>query len=76
MSSVFVLGGYQTDFARAYAREGLDISHMMRESIEGALADAKVDASEIQTIHVGNAFSELQTQQGHLILYLEQTHYW
>ena len=66
MSSVFVLGGYQTDFARAYAREGLDISHMMRESIEGALADAKVDASEIQTIHVGNAFSELQTQQGHL----------
>ncbi|MEY4633031.1 MAG: hypothetical protein RLZ18_403, partial [Actinomycetota bacterium] len=66
MSSVFVLGGYQTDFARAYAREGLDISHMMRESIEGALADAKVDATEIQTIHVGNAFSELQTQQGHL----------
>ncbi len=66
MSSVFVLGGYQTDFARAYAREGLNISHMMRESIEGALADAKVDATEIQTIHVGNAFSELQTQQGHL----------
>ena len=66
MSSVFVLGGYQTDFARAYAREGLDIAHMMRESIEGALVDAKVDASEIQTIHVGNAFSELQTQQGHL----------
>lgn len=66
MTAVFVLGGYQTDFARAYAREGLDISHMMRESIEGALADADVDAAEIQTIHVGNAFSELQRQQGHL----------
>jgi acetyl-CoA C-acetyltransferase len=66
MTAVFVLGGYQTDFARAYAREGLDISHMMRESIEGALADAGVDAAEIQTIHVGNAFSELQRQQGHL----------
>ena len=66
MTAVFVLGGYQTDFARAYAREGLDISHMMRESIEGALTDAGVDAAEIQTIHVGNAFSELQRQQGHL----------
>ena len=66
MTAVFVLGGYQTDFARAYAREGLDISHRMRDSIEGALADAGVDAAEIQTIHVGNAFSELQRQQGHL----------
>lgn len=66
MTAVFILGGYQTDFARAYAREGLSISDMMRESIEGALADSKVDASEIETIHVGNAFSELQRQQGHL----------
>lgn len=66
MTSTYILGGYQTDFARAYAREGLDISHMMRESIEGALANALIDATEIQTIHVGNAFSELQRQQGHL----------
>ena len=66
MTAVFVLGGYQTDFARAYAREGLEISDMMRESMEGALIDASVDASDIQTIHVGNAFSELQRQQGHL----------
>jgi acetyl-CoA C-acetyltransferase len=66
MTAVFILGGYQTDFARAYAREGLSIADMMRESIEGALADAKIDATEIETIHVGNAFSELQRQQGHL----------
>lgn len=65
-SPIFVLGGYQTDFARAFAREGLDISHMMREAIVGALTASGVDASEIQTIHVGNAFSELQRQQGHL----------
>lgn len=63
---IFVLGGYQTDFARTFAREGLDISHMMREAINGALENAGVDASEIETIHVGNAFSELQRQQGHL----------
>lgn len=63
---VYVLGGYQTDFSRSYAKEGLDISDMMREAIEGALADASVDVSEVDTVHVGNAFSELQRGQGHL----------
>ena len=65
-SPVFILGGYQTDFARGYAREGLDISDMMREAIEGALHDAHVDVADVETVHVGNAFSELQRQQGHL----------
>ncbi len=63
---IYVLGGYQTDFARGYAREGLDISDMMREAIEGALGDSGLDATDIDTVHVGNAFSELQRQQGHL----------
>jgi acetyl-CoA C-acetyltransferase len=63
---VYVLGGYQTDFSRSYAREGLDISDMMREAIEGALADANLDVSDVDTVHVGNAFSELQRAQGHL----------
>jgi len=63
---VYVLGGYQTDFARSYAREGLDISDMMREAIEGALADSNIDVADVDTVHVGNAFSELQRQQGHL----------
>lgn len=63
---VFILGGTQTDFARAWARQGLDISDMVREAALGALADASVDASEIGTIHVGNAFAELQRAQAHL----------
>ncbi|MEY5058828.1 MAG: hypothetical protein RJA51_575, partial [Actinomycetota bacterium] len=46
---IFVLGGHQTDFARAWAREGLDVSDMMREAIEAALADARVDAADIET---------------------------
>lgn len=65
-SSVFILGGYQTDFARSFSREGLDISDMMREAIVGAVQDARIDLTDIDTIHVGNAFSELQRQQGHL----------
>ena len=63
---VYVLGGHQTDFARSFAREGKDISDMMREAIEGALADAGLEADDIDTVHVGNAFSELQRKQGHL----------
>jgi acetyl-CoA C-acetyltransferase len=63
---VYVLGGYQTDFSRSYAKAGLDISDMMREAIEGALVDANLEVSDVDTVHVGNAFSELQRAQGHL----------
>lgn len=63
---VFVLGGYQTDFARAWSRQGLDLSDMIRETTQGALADAHLDVSAIQSIHVGNAFGELQRRQAHL----------
>jgi acetyl-CoA acetyltransferase len=52
---IYVLGGYQTDFARSYARDGLDISDMMREAIEGALADSGLDAEDIETVHVGHS---------------------
>ncbi len=63
---VFILGGYQTDFAKAWSRNGQDISDMTREATLGALAACALDASAIQSIHVGNAFGELQRQQAHL----------
>lgn len=66
MTPTYILGGYQTDFAKAWARNGQDISDMMREATLGALAAAKVDAADVQSIHVGNAFGELQRQQAHL----------
>ncbi|MEM7412790.1 MAG: acetyl-CoA acetyltransferase [Myxococcota bacterium] len=61
-----IMGGHQTDFARNWRRERLDIGALVKETIEGTLADADVDASEIDTIHVGNAFGQLYTGQGHL----------
>ena len=64
--SVYILGGIQTDFSRAWSREGLDISDMIRESCLGALEDCNLPASAIESIHVGNAFAEAQRQQGHL----------
>ncbi|MBM3510377.1 MAG: thiolase domain-containing protein [Alphaproteobacteria bacterium] len=63
---VFVLGGYQTDFAKVWSRDKQDLSDMMRVATENALADSNVPASEIQSIHVGNAFGELQRKQAHL----------
>lgn len=65
-TQVYVLGGYQTDFAKAWSRHGQDLSDMTREATLGALAAARVDAAEVQSIHVGNAFGELQRQQAHL----------
>lgn len=64
--SVYILGGYQTDFARAWSRQGLDISDMMRDATLGALADCQLDPAAIESIHVGNAFGEMQRQQAHL----------
>ena len=63
---VYVLGGYQTDFAKSWARNGQDISDMVKETTEGALENCLLEPSAIQSIHVGNAFAELQRQQAHL----------
>lgn len=66
MEPVFVLGGYQTDFARNYARESLEIADLVGEVVDGTLAAAGVEPGEIGCIHVGNAFGELFTGQGQL----------
>lgn len=66
MISTYVLGGYQTDFAKAWSRKGQDISDMVREATLGALEASGVTADQVESIHVGNAFGELQRQQAHL----------
>ena len=65
-AAIFVLGGHQTDFARNYAKEGREVSDIVRDAVEGTLNDARVDAEAIETIHVGNAFGQLFNGQGHL----------
>jgi acetyl-CoA C-acetyltransferase len=63
---VFFLGGAQTDFSRNVAREGKELADLVREVTLGALADASLDASAIESIHVGNAFGELFTGQAQM----------
>jgi acetyl-CoA C-acetyltransferase len=62
----YILGGHQTDFAKAWSRNGQDISDMTRETTLDTLEACGLDASAIESIHVGNAFGELQRQQAHL----------
>jgi acetyl-CoA C-acetyltransferase len=65
-SDVWLLGGYQTDFARNFSREGLDFADLTGEVVRRTLESSKVDAVDIGVVHVGNAFGELFTGQGHL----------
>jgi len=70
--AIHLIGGYQTDFARVWSREGLDYTDMMREAIDGALASCLLEPDDIDAIHVGNAFGELYRGQGHLAAMVAQ----
>lgn len=63
---VFVLGGVQTDFARNWAREGLEIADVLRETVLGGLSAARLEARDVEVGHVGNFVAELFCRQGHL----------
>ncbi|MEL6365719.1 MAG: acetyl-CoA acetyltransferase [Pseudomonadota bacterium] len=63
---VYILGGYQTDFSRNWARDGLEISDLFRETLLGGLEAARLDAREVDAAHVGNFTAELFCDQGHL----------
>ena len=63
---IWVLGGYQSDFARNWTKEGSGLDGLIAEVTRETLADAGVVAAQIQTVHVANAFGQLFTGQGHL----------
>ena len=66
MTNIWILGGAQTDFARNWTKEGLDSADMFAEVVPATLTAAGVSAADIGVIHVGNAFGQLLTGQGHL----------
>jgi len=65
-SEVYVLGGYQTDFARNWTKENKHFSALMREAVLGALERCGIAPEEVQSAHVGNFAAELYCMQGHL----------
>ncbi len=65
-AAVFVLGGYQTDFRRNFAREGKGVFDAMKEAVEGAMAATDIEPDEIEVAHIGNFVAELFCRQGQL----------
>ena len=61
---VYILGGWQSDFSRNWAREGMDIADAFTQTVNEGLAAAALDAAEIETGHVGNFTAELFAGQG------------
>lgn len=63
---VYILGGHQTDFAKNWTREGLEIDALLKASVEGALEQTHLEPSELDVAHVGNFVAELFCGQGQL----------
>lgn len=63
---VWIVGGYQSDFARNVHREGLDFADLTAEVVRETLTAATMQAGDIGVVHVANAFGEMFTAQGHL----------
>ncbi len=61
---VYVLGGWQSDFARNWAREGRGIGDGFVEAIRAGLEATGLDPAEIGCGHVGNFVGDLFAGQG------------
>jgi acetyl-CoA C-acetyltransferase len=67
---IYVLGGYQTDFARNWTKENKHIVAMLREAVLGGLEATGIEPKEVEVGHVGNFAAELYSMQGHLGAFL------
>ncbi|MCG8443164.1 MAG: acetyl-CoA acetyltransferase [Caulobacterales bacterium] len=63
---VYVLGGYQTDFARNWTREGEDLFALIEETVRSGLAASDLEPDAVECAHVGNFTAEIFCSQGHL----------
>ncbi|TNE47406.1 MAG: thiolase domain-containing protein [Deltaproteobacteria bacterium] len=63
---IYILGGHQTDFAKNWTREGLEIDALLKASVEGALEQTQLEPSDLDVAHVGNFVAELFCGQGQL----------
>lgn len=71
---VYVLGGWQSDFARNWAREGTDIAGGFAEALREGMAATGLEPGDIQTGHVGNFVADLFAGQGLLGGFFGQVH--
>ena len=69
---VYILGAGRTDFKRNFKKEGKTIRHIIIEAGQSAIADAGIDAADIQAGVVGNFAGGLFTRQLHLGAFLTE----
>jgi acetyl-CoA C-acetyltransferase len=62
--NIYILGGAQSDFARNWAREGLEIYDMFAEALHAGIAAANIEPAQIEVGHVGNFVGDLFAGQG------------
>ncbi len=73
MLMTYILGGWQSDFARNWAREGVEMADGFGEAVHGGLAAASLDPADIDVGHVGNFVGDLFAGQGLLGGFFAQT---
>lgn len=61
---VYILGGWQSDFARNWTRQGMDLMAGFSEAVREGLNAAHLDAAEVECGHVGNFVGDLFAGQG------------
>ncbi len=71
---VTILGGWQSDFSRNWAREGLDLAGAFAEALNAGLEETGLQPGDIQTGHVGNFVADLFAGQGLLGGFFGQVH--
>ncbi len=60
----YILGGWQSDFGANWDRRGFEIADAFAEVVNEGLAATRLDASEIDSGHVGNFAGDLFAGQG------------
>ena len=63
---VYILGGYQSDFAQNWHRNELDLLDVFEDTIAQGLSSVDLEPKDIDVAHVGNFTAELFCNQGHL----------
>ena len=61
---VYILGGAQTDFARNWAREGVDLASGFSDVVLAGLEATGLEPKDVECGHVGNFVAELFAGQG------------
>ncbi|WP_395442872.1 acetyl-CoA acetyltransferase [Caulobacter sp. UC70_42] len=61
---VYILGGWQADFADNWARKGMDLADAFSQVVGKGLDSVGLDPKDIETGHVGNFVGELFAHQG------------